>query len=883
MFEKAGRANSFSKFIIENSSIFSRFAQRAGIVAILLSWAHIVIAGQEMAMPGSLIASAAGVAVVQTEYRSDEKRPLAPIIHLLLSPANSDEQSQLWRPFMMRSAEEAEGGLMGGGSEQHFHGITRSLYNPEYIYAVQDIAGPWRSRDGGITWEKTLDKGLVCRNSDSIEVDPVDPNKLFVMMDNWNGYRPQEKGGIFLSLNGGETWQLVLNIDWNDDYTFSAWDGPHQTNAYIWGSSVDVTGEPTGGFNHRTYTHNITWSSIGVNATSSPTHWFAAFPRDYLYFSSDGGRSWNKGADLSKYQFIYAVETDIEYRDIVYIATEKGLLVSRDGGKTVEERGVWYVHNVPRSSPRDPESLITFPRTEQTRDIFKYMRMYSFVVDPRIPGKFWCVGRWFPDPSVDTSALDENSAREWLFSTTDHGQTWQEATTQPWPNDKNLPCRLFIHPTNGNLLWVTNRWGYVHRYSQDSGLTWSNGLLGTSNPGFGREAEWRRRISGGITGIVPNSGDGNDVVAYSHATFWKSNDGGITFNESATGFNGIAWSWYKEGIAFDRYHPGRIGTFNCDVNVRMSDTNWDYFRSTENVDEINGWATGSNKQTVGQGSHAGAFQPLPDSGVMVATIGEYFKTRLMRSEDAGRTWSLIENLPLPPGVEEKQSYWNGGSIFYVGFSQVRPNRVWAASMVSDDAGQTFRMIDFGLDSKGNAYKSWPMVLGFCQHHPETVYAMGNYGKTIVRSDDSGDTWRTYTNGSVQVPWQVTWFDSQPFFEVDPFNPDIVYIHSKDGGVAMFDGTTWTDIFAADDIPGKSEGNHVRAIAADPTNEGVLYIGCFLPGFDGIWKTTDRGATWENISKNLPRIENSAIKVSPHTGNLYLGSYIGTWVYPAHSL
>jgi hypothetical protein len=428
---------------------------------------------------------------------------------------------------------------------------------------------------------------------------------------------------------------------------------------------------------------------------------------------------------------------------------------------------------------------------------------------------------------------------------------------------------------------VTNRWGYLHKYSQDGGQTWANGEYGETHPGFMRDENWRKRLVGNATGIVPNALDVNDVVAYGNATFWKSSDQGKTFNESATGFNGIAWSWYRAGISFDLHNPERIATFNCDVNVRITDDNWNSFRAAENLEEINGWASSSAGETAGQGSHAGSIQIVPDSEVIVANIGEYEKTRLMRSVDSGRNWTLIENLPLPEGVEERQTYWNGGRIYYIGFSPLLTDRVWAANMISDDGGQTFRLIDFGLDKNGNPYKSSPMVLGYSFHHPETVYAIGNYGRTVVRSDDSGDTWYTYSGDNVQVSWDTSWFGSQPFFEVDPFNPDIVYIISATGGVAMFDGTSWTEIFEGGDIPGKSEGNLMRSIAADPTNEGVIYVGCILPGYDGLWKTEDRGQAWENISKNMPRVENSSMKVNPHSGELYIGSYIGTWVYPTH--
>lgn len=815
---------------------------------------------------------------VSTNSPSEPQNPIQPTeadksTSQVSSSGETINKTGSWEPLMMRSLEEHNQGKKGSGSEQHFHGITRSFYNPDYIYAVQDIAGPWRSSDAGETWHKCIDKGLVASNSDSIAVDPVNPLKLFVQMDNWNGYKKQEIGGLYLSNDGGDSWELVQEITWDDSFTFNAWDGPRQKSAYIWNGDFDVIGDPTASYNHRTFSQNINWSPVGVSENNSPENWYAAFPRNSLYYSNDGGNTWNTGASLYDYQFIYSVRCDLKDKNTVYIATEKGLLVSTDGGETVNKRGIWKVNNVARDEDRN--NLVDFPRDDTFSDLHRYIRILSLEIDTNIPGKFWAVGSWFKDETVNKYY----QAREWIFISYDYGYTWTEHEFQPWKASQNLPSRLFINPGDSNYIYVTNRWGFNHSISKDGGITWETGINGSAFPGFERESTWRTRINGGLTGFVPNPSDPMDVVIYSHATFWKSSNWGKTFNESSTGFNGIAWSWYKEGISFDPYNPNRIATFNCDVNVRITENNWDYFFTPENVEDINKWA--ADKITAGQGSHAGSFQHIENSNVIVATIGEYFKTRLMRSEDGGRNWALIENLPTPAKKSYNEKYWAGGDIYYVGFSPVLKNRVWAASMFSDDAGKTFNLIDFGLDSKGNTYKTTPVVLGYSFNNPKTVYAVGNYGKTIVRSDDSGDTWRTYNNGNVQVNWQVTWFDRKPFFEADPFNENIIYLHSRDGGVTMFDGNEWTDIFTANDILGKDKGNHVRSIATDPTNEGVIYIGCFSPGFDGIWKTTDRGITWENITENLPRICNSAMKVNPHTGELFLGSYIGTWVYPGH--
>ena len=81
------------------------------------------------------------------------------------------------------------------------------------------------------------------------------------------------------------------------------------------------------------------------------------------------------------------------------------------------------------------------------------------------------------------------------------------------------------------------------------------------------------------------------------------------------------------------------------------------------------------------------------------------------------------------------------------------------------------------------------------------------------------------------------------------NPSTIYIGAATGGILKTtdQGVTWTNLF--DDVPVISVGD----IAIDPNNDQVLYCGTgeansssfsFLG--DGIYKSTDAGASWQHI-------------------------------------
>jgi photosystem II stability/assembly factor-like uncharacterized protein len=95
--------------------------------------------------------------------------------------------------------------------------------NPDIVYvaAVGHAFGPNEERgvfmttDGGKTWQKTLYVDSSHGASD-LEIDPSNPNILYAGMWNferkpWTFRSGDEKGGLFRSIDGGRTWNKVTN------------------------------------------------------------------------------------------------------------------------------------------------------------------------------------------------------------------------------------------------------------------------------------------------------------------------------------------------------------------------------------------------------------------------------------------------------------------------------------------------------------------------------------------------------------------------------------------------------------------------------------------------------------------------------------------------
>lgn len=129
------------------------------------------------------------------------------------------------------------------------------------------------------------------------------------------------------------------------------------------------------------------------------------------------------------------------------------------------------------------------------------------------------------------------------------------------------------------------------------------------------------------------------------------------------------------------------------------------------------------------------------------------------------------------------------------------------------------------------------------------------GHGVYKSEDAGKTWKYIGLGNTHI---ITWI------LVNPKNPDVVYVGAlghlfapnEDRGVfkSTDGGKTWKKILYVDANTG------VATMAMDPKDPDVLYAAMwqmqrspwdFSSGgpSSGIYKSTDGGATWKNISHN----------------------------------
>ncbi|MDY6934454.1 MAG: hypothetical protein SVZ03_09565 [Spirochaetota bacterium] len=549
---------------------------------------------------------------------------------------------------------------------------------------------------------------------------------------------------------------------------------------------------------HRIHRHNIAYdlASVGID---SANRWYAAFPDNGLFRSDDGGSNWTLASSLAGHSIVYAVEAHPSDGQTLYLASSEGLFVSFDQGADLQVLG-----DLPNGAV---SSIAIHPQNPQT--------IYTTIKG------------------------------DGLYRSSNGGANFIEI------RDFDA-SRVFInhgHPDVLYLVGISDNTITTH----DGGMTWIEDMVTEPAPGLGRGGSWKSRIAGELSGIVPNPNDPDEAVAYSRATLWKTTDGGHIFADSSTLFTGFAWSWWNKGAAFDPYNPERIAFFNCDVGMVITHNEGDFFEQRN----AQAWDWYSSGYISWIGTYAGAIQPVPDSVIIVASVGGYFDTQLMRSTDEGETWELVT-------TESEQN-------LFIAFHPDESSLVYAGNKISYDAGETFENVDFG---QYNNYS--PSILGMCLSDPDTIYAMDSGRYRILRSDDRGLNWYLY----VQPGWRFRRLDSLPTFAVDPVDCDKIYTLFSDYDLAIFNGIEWRSTGVLGLSGGEELGNFVRSVAIDPDNSDVIYAGMSASGGPCIFRSLDGGLTWEDITYNQPRTGVNAMAVNPHTSELYRGSAFGTWIFPA---
>jgi hypothetical protein len=191
-------------------------------------------------------------------------------------------------------------------------------------------------------------------------------------------------------------------------------------------------------------------------------------------------------------------------------------------------------------------------------------------------------------------------------------------------------------------------------------------------------------------------------------------------------------------------------------------------------------------------------------------------------------------------------------------------------------GNLYKSTDFGyywdwaMDGIDDNYRNWstPVVMDPSDHL--TLY----YGaRHVYRTTNGANSWTRIsddlTNGYSGGYGTIT------TIAVAPADPDVIYVGTDDSNVWVTTngGSVWTDISSA--LPNR----WVTRVAVDPLQPGtacVTFSGLRWDENIGyVYRTSDYGSTWNDITGNLPAAPVNALVVDPdEPARLFVGSDVG---------
>lgn len=482
-----------------------------------------------------------------------------------------------------------------------------------------------------------------------------------------------------------------------------------------------------------------------------------------------------------------------------------------------------------------------------------------------------------------------------VYKSTDAGASWNRVLfvtdstgaidlTIDQSNPENLLAAMWQrtrYPNGGQLFGSTS--GIFK--STNGGTNWtklgpSNGLPNSSSVNTGRIGITTSPTNPDISYALFTNGT-------SYQGFYKTTNAGLNWTNANGGGlqNGFSsFSWYFGQVRVHPVNPDIV--FVLDYAI-MRSTN-----SGTSWTDLTGFS-------IHVDNHALAFKPDNPNTIIEGNDGGIYN-----STNLGTTFTKVADLPVTQyyeiGIDENNperlyggtqdngtnrtmtgnlNDWTsiyGGDGFYVIVDYTNPNIIYAESQngnlgKSTNGGASFSDATNGISASEKTNWSTPVIMDPNNHN--VLY----YGTSkVYRTTNAAGNWAAVspdlTNGNQPRLGTVT------TIAVAQTNSNFIIAGTDDANVWITtnNGSNWTKVSSA--LPYR----WVTRVAFDPMNESIAYV-----TYNGLkWKdpqphvfrTTNLGQNWSNISSNLPDAPVNAFAVDPLRPNvLFVGSDVGAYV------
>ncbi|WP_167605159.1 WD40/YVTN/BNR-like repeat-containing protein [Maribellus sediminis] len=621
----------------------------------------------------------------------------------------------------------------------------------------------------------------------------------------------------------------------------------------------------------------LKWRSIGPAWASGRIADFAVNPKNpkeyyvgvasgNVWKTENNGTTWKPIFDNYGSYSIGIVELDPNNPNVVWVGTGEnnhqralgygdGVYKSLDGGKSFKNMGL--------KESRQIGGIVIDPRN-------------SDVVFVAAEGSVWGPGE-----------------ERGLYKSTDGGETWNQVLSISENTGVN---NVVMDPSNPDIMYATSEQRRRTSFTKIGGGPESAVYKSTDG------GENWRKIMKGLPG-VHLGGMGIDVSPvdpnYVYLIVEAADDKGGFFRSTDKGE-----SWEK----MSDYHSS--GQYYNEIVCDPKDVDKVYSTETVSKVTVDGGKNWSSISTRGRhvDDHAIWIDPADTDHYIIGGDGGIYETW-----DAGQTFDFKENLPVTQFyrvfVDDAEPFYNvyggtqdnnsmggpsrtisrsgvvndewyvtmGGDGFWAATEPGNPDIVYTeyqyGNMSRYDKKSGERISIKPRERKGElTYKwNWNTPLIVSPHLKTRLYVAAN---KVFRSDDRGNTWEVISDDlTAQVdrnsfPVMGKYWPSDAVakdvstsqwgtivaLDESKIKEGLLYAGTDDGVISVTEngGDDWTQVKA---FPGVPEYTTVSDLAADRFDENVVYA-----TFDNlkrddfkpyVYKSSDKGKTWVNISGNLP--------------------------------
>ncbi len=585
-----------------------------------------------------------------------------------------------------------------------------------------------------------------------------------------------------------------------------------------------------------------------------------------IYKSIDAGKTW-KHMGLADTNTIARIVVHPENPDVVYLAAsghewtnneERGVYKTTDGGTTWEK--ILYIDDMTGAI-----DLVMDPSDHEMLYAATWQRVRHKWNDPR------------NEPNYGGSGLHK---------TTDGGKTWKPINNglPAAPDRGRIGIDLCLAKPNVIYAFVDNyelarelteeekadpytsglrgiiKGATVYR-SDNKGESWT--LMSGQTPEMKQFMQFHSGTYGWVFGQMRVDPNDEDTIYTMGLGLNVSNDGGKTFR-SLRGMHGD-----HHGLWIDPDNSNYLVNVNDGGIVISYDKGATWRRFTDNLPVCQFFNINYDMDTPFR-----VYGSMQDHGSYRGQVIKGGRDRFGRALEGFQAVEF-EGAPGGEGSSHAIDPTDPKTVYSAGFY----GTITRSVLREDGNWESKRLLPNTYPGEPPLRGQWVAPFIISPHNPSIIYHGMQY---LFMSRDKGDTWERISQDlSRNIKSELGDIPFQTLFSISesPLMFGLIYVGTDDGNVYITkdDGKTWKKI-----MKGLPFEKWVSRIVASAYDLGTIYMtqnGKRDDDFNAyVWKSTDFGETWEDISGNIPLGPVNVIREDPVDQNiLYVGTDIGVYV------